>query len=58
MGAGKILPYIIDLDLDLIPNLGSGDEDHKPFDPGEAVALLGDVLNLYIVLLTYFYWSG
>jgi len=54
MGAGKIPSYVVDH----IPSFGSGDEDHKPFDPGEDVALLGCVLNLYTIPLIDIHWSG
>jgi len=44
--------YVIDVDLDLVSDLGSGDENHKSLNSSDAIALLGDVLYLDVVLFS------
>ena len=49
---GEAPHYLIDLDLDLVADLSICDEDHKTLDPGNAIALTSDVLDLDVVLFS------
>src|SRR3990172_5744810 len=44
-----------DLDLHLVPDLGPGNENDEVLDPGDAVALATDVLDLAIIHLPFHY---
>jgi hypothetical protein len=61
MTDGETPHYLVDLDLDLIPDLRLPHEDHKSLNSGNAVAFAGDVLDLDVVLFSNFNrssWSG
>ena len=58
MSNGETPHYLIDLDLDLISDVGIGNEYHKSFNSGNAVAFAGNVFNFNIILFSNRYWCS
>lgn len=58
MANSKAAHYTVDLDLDLVPNLGARYEDYEALDPCNAVSFTSNIFNLHIVLGTNRYWSS
>lgn len=48
----------VDLDLDLIPNLGSRYKDYKAFDPGYAVPFTSCIFNFGFIFGANRHWGG
>ena len=58
MSYGETPHYLVDLDLDLISDVGIGNEYHKSFNSGNAVAFAGNVFNFNIILFSNLYWCS
>jgi hypothetical protein len=58
MSDGETPHYLVDLDLDLISDNGIGNEYHKSFNSGNAVAFAGNVFNFNIILFSNRYWCS
>ena len=58
MSYGKTPHYLVDLDLDIISDLGVGNKYHKSFNSGNAVAFAGNVFNFNIILFSNSYWCS
>lgn len=58
MANGEAAHHTVNLNLDLVTDLGTWYEDYEAFNPCNAVSFTSNIFNLHIILGANRYWSS